>query len=374
MDVRKPMAARRQVALVAVVAVVLALVVGACAGGAASPAGSFGNTGGGAAAAPSGAARGNGGNNGGNGNDAGNGNEAGNGNGALGNDGGNGDGATSGNGNGNGSADGGDGGGGGQAAAFQDLVRLVYDGTMSIRVENLEEAVRAGRDAVLEAGGYIAASRQSTEETSATASVTYRIPADRWEPTLDALRGLGEHIGEEIASTEVTAQIVDLEARIRNLRVHEAGVQRLAEQATTFEDILDGQERLARVRQEIEQLDAQLASLENRADRGTLTVTYGTEVAAVAKAAEAVEASWDGPGEVSRATATLVGMLQSLASIGIWVGLVVLPAAAILLAVALAVRLVLRRTGLLERVALQPVQPMPAVQPAQPRDPGRPPA
>ena len=366
MDVRKPMAARRQVALVALVAVVLALVVGACASGAASPAGSFGNTGGGAAAAPSGPAGGNDGN-------AGNGNgNGGNGNGALDNGGGNGNGATSGNGSGNGSADGGDGGDGGRAAAFQDLVRLVYDGTMSIRVENLEEAVRAGRDAVLEAGGYIAASRQSTEETSATASVTYRIPADRWEPTLDALRRLGEHIGEEIASTEVTAQIVDLEARIRNLRVHEAGVQRLAEQATTFEDILDGQERLARVRQEIEQLDAQLASLENRADLGTLTVTYGTEVAAVAKAAEAVEAAWDGPGEVARATATLVGMLQSLASIGIWVGLVVLPAAVIFLAVALAVRLVVRRTGLLERVALQPVHPMPPVQPAQPRDPGRP--
>jgi Domain of unknown function (DUF4349) len=360
MDLHTSALARR---LLAILVIAVALVVSACASGAASPADN--GTNGGAAAASAAAAGGNGGNGG--RNDGAD-------NGANGN--GNGGDAGSGNGNGNAGtdegADGGSAGGGGQEAAFQDVVRLVYDGTMSVRVEDLEAAVRAGRDAVLEAGGYVAASRQSTEETSATASVTYRIPADRWEVTLDRLRGLGEHLGEEIASTEVTAQIVDLEARIRNLRVHETGVQRLADQATTFEDILDGQERLARVRQEIEQLDAQLANLENRADLGTLTVTFGTEVVAVAKAAEAAQAAWDGPGEIARATATLIGMLQSLASVGIWVGIVVLPALAILLAVALAVRLIVRRTGLLERVAVQPVHAGPPLPATQPIDRGAP--
>jgi hypothetical protein len=340
MDRITPLAPWRRVTLVAVV---LGLVLSAC--GSSGAASSTGNGGNGAAAATAPAA-GNGGNSG-NGNGAGNGANGG---------------ATSG--NGNEAPEDGGATGGGQAAAFQDLVRLVYDGTMSLRVEDLGAAVRAGRDAVLASGGYIAASRQSTEETSATASVTYRIPADRWEETLDTLRGLGEHVGEEIASTEVTAQIVDLEARIRNLRVHETGVQRLADEATSFEDVLNGQERLARVRQEIEQLDAQLANLDNRADLGTLTVTYGTEVVAVAKAAEAVKASWDGPGEVGRATETLVGMLQSVASIGIWVGIVVLPGVAILLAIALAVRLVMRRTRLLERVVVQPAS---SIDPRVPR-------
>jgi hypothetical protein len=57
-------------------------------------------------------------------------------------------------------------------------------------------------------------------------------------------------------------------------------------------------------------------------------------------------------------------MLQSVASIGIWVGIVVLPAVAILLAVALAVRFVMRRTRLLDRVAVQPAS---AVDPRVPR-------
>jgi hypothetical protein len=332
MDLRTPLTLRRRLAF----ALVFALVVAACASGAASPAG---NGAMGGASAPAAAAPSAGGNNAGPDNGGNNGNAA-----------------PEGNGNGTPDGTGGET-GSGETAAFQDLVRLVYDGTMRLRVEDLEAAVRAGRDAVLAAGGYIAASRHSTEETSETASVTYRIPADRWEETIELLRGLGDQIGEEINSTEVTAQIVDLEARLRNLRVHEAGVQRLAAEATTFEDILDGQERLARVRQEIEQLDAQLASLENRADLGTLTVTFGTEAQAVTRAAEVVAAGWDGQGEVARATATLVGMLQSLASIGIWLGIVLLPLFALLLALALVARLVVRRTRLLDRLATQPIDP-----------------
>jgi hypothetical protein len=256
-----------------------------------------------------------------------------------------------------GGGDGGNGNGGGSAGgngAFRDLARIVYTGSLSLRVENLEAAVRAGRDVVLAAGGYVGSSRQTTDEEHATASVTYRIPSDKWEPTLDALRQLGSPLGEEIDSAEVTGQIVDLQARIKNLRVSEAAIQAIAEKAATFEEILEGQARLSSVREEIEQLDAQLANLEAQADLGTLTVTYGTEVTAITKAVE--EARWDAGGEVARATATLVDMLQVLASLGIWFGIVWVPVLVVLLAIAMAVRLVLRRTGLLDRVT-EPVRP-----------------
>jgi hypothetical protein len=238
--------------------------------------------------------------------------------------------------------------GSGTNGAFRDLARIVYTGSLSLRVDDLDTAVRSARDTVVAAGGYVGASRQSANDEHRTASVTYRIPAAVWEETLDALRGLGSLLDEEISSSEVTGQIVDLQARIRNLRVSEAAIQAIAEKAASFDEILEGQARLSSVRDEIERADAQLANLEAQADLGTLTVTFGTDVVAVARAVE--EARWDAGGEVARATDTLVQMLQGLASFGIWFGIVWLPVIVILLAVAIAVRVVLRRTGLVARL------------------------
>ncbi len=264
-------------------------------------------------------------------------------------------------GNGNGSNAGGGEGGNGSAevpnGAFRDLAKIVYTGSMSVQVPDLLAAVRSGRDTVLRAGGYISGSRQSNDGERSTASVTYRIPSDAWEPTLDALRGLGELIDEEIGSTEVTGQIVDLEARVRNLRIKEASVQAIAEQASAFEDILEGQERLSEVRGQIEQLEAQRVNLEDAAALGTMTVTYGTEVKAVVAAAEEAK-TWNPGEEVGRATNTLVVGLQALSTAGIWFGIVWLPLLLFIGAVALVGRAVMRRSGLLTR--LDPNLPGPA--------------
>jgi hypothetical protein len=264
-------------------------------------------------------------------------------------------------GTGNGSNSGGDGGNGQTAelpnGAFRDLAKIVYSGTMSVQVTDLLDAVRAGRDTVLRAGGYISGSRQANDGERSTASVTYRIPSDAWEPTLDALRGLGELIGEEIGSTEVTGQIVDLEARVRNLRIKEASVQAIAEGATAFEEILEGQERLSEVRGQIEQLEAQRVNLEDAAALGTLTVTYGTEVKAVVAAAEEAK-TWNPGEEVGRATNTLVVGLQALSTAGIWFGIVWLPLLLFIGALFVVGRAVMRRSGLLTR--LDPNLPGPA--------------
>jgi hypothetical protein len=224
-------------------------------------------------------------------------------------------------------------------------------------VTDLLAAVRAGRETVLRAGGYVSGSRQSNDGERSTASVTYRIPSDTWEPTVDALRGLGELIGEEIGSTEVTGQIVDLEARVRNLRIKEASVQAIAEGATGFEEILEGQERLSEVRGQIEQLEAQRVNLEDAAALGTMTVTYGTEVKAVVAAAEEA-ATWNPGEEVGRATNTLVVGLQALSTAGIWFGIVWLPLLLFVGAIVLIGRAVMRRSGVLTR--LDPNLPGPA--------------
>jgi hypothetical protein len=228
-------------------------------------------------------------------------------------------------------ADGGSGGGAPQAAASPgsaapdgvgavDDAKIIRTGTMDLQVEDVPAAIRTARDAIRTLGGYIGASSTRNDGEQPYAEITYRIPADRWEEALDALRGLNGQtkkvVGEETQSVEVTGQVLDLEARIRNLRASEVALQAIAADATRISDILEVQNQLTSVRGQIEQLEAQLGDLEDRAG-----------------------------------FATLISVLQAIAGAGIWIAIVWLP---MILVAAIVVGLfvwALRRLGVLRREA-----------------------
>ncbi|HEV8490322.1 MAG TPA: DUF4349 domain-containing protein [Candidatus Limnocylindrales bacterium] len=233
----------------------------------------------------------------------------------------------------------------GDTAAFRDDAKIIRNGSLSLRVEDLDAAVRAGRDAIRAIGGYVGASRQANNGDNSVASIAYRIPAARWDDALDTLRQLGTVLSEETDAVEVTGQIVDLEARIRNLRASETALQKIAAGATKVTDVLEVERRLTEVRGQIEQLDAQRADLEDRAGYGTLTVTYGIQVVAVTEAAK----GWDPATEVDRATGSLIEILQALTTAGIWFAIVWVPILLTIGLVAAAVVFVLRRLGVMRR-------------------------
>jgi uncharacterized protein DUF4349 len=235
--------------------------------------------------------------------------------------------------------------GNGSNGAFKDDAKIVRTGDLQLRVKDLDAALNAGRDAVRTTGGYVGASRQTNNGDNSVASVTYRIPAARWEEALAALRKLGTVLGEETNAVEVTGQIIDLQARIANLRASETALQGIAAKATKIADVLEVEQRLTEVRGQIEQLDGQRALLEDQAGLGTLTVTYGLQINAVTEAAK----GWDPGDEAGRATATLLDVVQSITSAGIWFAIVWLPILLMLGLIALAVVYVLRRLGILAR-------------------------
>jgi len=232
--------------------------------------------------------------------------------------------------------------------AIRDETKVVYTGSLQLVVEDVDAALVRASGLVRGAGGYVAASERTSDGDNPVATITYRIPAERWESVIEQLRALGQKVaGERTSAVEVTGQLVDLEARIRNLRATEAALQAILSRAERIADILEVQRELTTVRGEIEQLDAQRASLEDQATYGTLAVTYGMELVAVVEASK----EWDPAGEVDRAVASLMSVLQGLATVGIWFAIVWLP---ILLAAAVAiaaVMLIVRRISALRATA-----------------------
>ena len=244
---------------------------------------------------------------------------------AVGNSSGSGGQATDGESGTGGSAGGGvdDGGQIADAAARPPELLIIRTGQLEIVVPNLDAATSAADERVAAVGGYVSSSEQSAAGPDANASVVYRIPADRWTDALGAIRGLATETRHAQVQTEaVTNQVVDLGARIANLRVSEAALQAIMAKAAKISEVLDVQSKLTDVRGEIEQLVAEKASLENRASFGTLTVVFTLPAKT---ATEVVKRGWDPATDVDRASGALLGIGQTAATVGIWFGIVGLP-------------------------------------------------
>ncbi|HET7026529.1 MAG TPA: DUF4349 domain-containing protein [Candidatus Limnocylindrales bacterium] len=247
-------------------------------------------------------------------------------------------GSTGGGGNGSGTGNGGN-----PQQAPVDGAKIVKTGSMSVQVADLDAAVAKAHDAIVAMGGYVGQSRQTNDGDRPTATVAYRIPADRWDAALGSFRGLATKVvSEQTDAVEVTGQLIDLNARIDNLRASEKALQSILEKATKVQDILDVEARLSDVRGQIEQLDAQRAHLADQAALGTLSVTYSLPIVAVTEAAK----GWDPGAEVDRATASLVDLLQAGAGAGIWFGIVWIPVLLFLGIVIAIILFVVRRLGI----------------------------
>jgi hypothetical protein len=259
--------------------------------------------------------------------------------------------------------DGGD--GGGDVVGAVDDARIVRTGTMQLEVKDVPQAVATARTRSRAMGGYVGASNTSNDGDQPVAQITYRIPVDRWEDALAALRNLNGQttkvVVEQTEAVEVTGQIVDLEARIRNLRASETALQAITAKAVRISDVLEVQQQLTGVRGEIEVLTGQLVELTNRADLATLSVIFGVPVVAV----EVAQKGWDATAVVDEASASMVGILQGLASAGIWFAIVWLPILIVLGVLGAIVVWFLRRTGMVRR----PAPPTPPVAPAPPAAP-----
>jgi hypothetical protein len=129
-------------------------------------------------------------------------------------------------------------------------------------------------DATLIAGRYGGFVTSSTESGSRAnrGSLTLRVPAVRFEQALADVRGLGEVRSQTISGEDVSADFVDLEARLTTWRSQEAVLLRLMDRATTIEGTLRVQRELQDVQYRIEQIRGRLRVLEDRTALGTIVV------------------------------------------------------------------------------------------------------
>ena len=241
-------------------------------------------------------------------------------------------------------------GGGGDQAPGQAITGplVIHTGSLAMEVVDLRAAIDQATAVVTGLGGQVAASHEENFDGEQSASVTFRIPAPSWTQAVSGIRAVAAKVvSEDTDAEDVTAQVIDLDARIANLRVSETALQQIMTQATTIPDVLNVQEELTSVRGEIESMTAQRDHLADQAALGTLEVHFNVPTVQSALAT----GGWDLGREVDRALAALVRVGQGLASLGIWVLVVIVP---LLIPVLIAIWIGLR---LRRRIGSRPEQP-----------------
>jgi hypothetical protein len=212
---------------------------------------------------------------------------------------------------------------------------IVKTGSLTLQVRAIDPALAEATNLVSALGGYASGSDRTGDGDRLEATITFRIPAAKWEEAFVRLRALaGKVLAEHSETDDVTGQVVDLGARIRNLGATESALQAIMDRAGTIKDVLAVQQELTAVRGQIEELTAQKSHLEEQAALSTLAVTFSMQPEPVLAEQQA---RFDPGAEAERASASLVSVLQEVATAGIWFGIVWLP---ILLALAFVVGVV----------------------------------
>jgi uncharacterized small protein (DUF1192 family) len=146
--------------------------------------------------------------------------------------------------------------------------------TASVTIVTKEfDATRAAMERLVrQHGGYLANLNVSGQSgTGRALTATLRAPADRLDSLLAELKRLGRVEAESQAGEEITQQYVDLAARLKNARVTEQRLaQILAQRTGKVADVLEVEREIARVRGEIERMDAQRKTMENQVSFATV--------------------------------------------------------------------------------------------------------
>ncbi len=140
-------------------------------------------------------------------------------------------------------------------------------------------------------GGYIAgtdaqAKPLGTDQTSPirTGVINFMVPAAHFDATIDELAKIGDVQGEHITGTDVSAQYVDLRARLANAEAQLNAMRALLTNAKSINDIIAVQNQIGQITGQIEQLKGQIKYLDDNTSYSSVAVTL-SEAGAPAQSA-----------------------------------------------------------------------------------------
>lgn len=225
---------------------------------------------------------------------------------------------------------------GASKAAMKRMV--ITTANISLEVKNLNETYKALRGIAVKGNGYITQSNMNLTEGEKTGTMTIRLPVTGYEQALEEIRKLGKILSNEETGDDVTEEYVDLQSRIKNLRIEETTFQTLMKNVKKMQDIITIEEQLGRIRGEIEQVTGRMKFLNNQVSLSTINITYSEPVPSVKKVID-----WDVSRSASGAWNALTAIGRAIVTAVIWILIVFIPIGLVLFVIYKIIRRVMRK-------------------------------
>ncbi len=211
-----------------------------------------------------------------------------------------------------------------------DISKIIRDGTMSIQVakDGFSKGFAAVTRIAQNNGGFVLSSQIRGQRRG---TLVLRIPAKRFDDAMLALRDIGVVQAQSITGKDVTAQFIDLQARLRNAIGQRTVLRDLMAQATTIQETITVQNRLSNVELQVEQIQGQLNFIEDQVAEATVRVELNEKDTAQLQQEDEVEnpslgGAWDRSiqGFLNVVSAVVIGLgyLLPLAGLALLVWLI----------------------------------------------------
>ena len=168
------------------------------------------------------------------------------------------------------------GGGGfaGSAHALQTARRQVIStAEITLSVSVVQTAIDQTQSAVVGMGGFVERLSSSGGPRRQRANMTIRVPQAQFFSAISRIEALGVVQSRNLGAEDVSAQFIDLEARLKSSLREEESLLGLLERTQSVAEVLAIERELFRVRAEIERAQGQLNFIERRVDLATIDLT-----------------------------------------------------------------------------------------------------
>jgi predicted house-cleaning noncanonical NTP pyrophosphatase (MazG superfamily) len=175
--------------------------------------------------------------------------------------------------------------------------RMVKNGNLSIRVDDAEWSADEIDRIATRLGGFTASrtisdqgisplvmmqNTQTSPDTKESGpgnvrsgTVVIKVPSEKFAEAQSSIKGIAKVvISESSSASDIMAQFVDLEARLKNKYAEEASFTKILDTNTgKVSDVLEVTREISNVRGEIEQLETQKKYMESQTDMAELSIS-----------------------------------------------------------------------------------------------------
>jgi PKD repeat protein len=151
---------------------------------------------------------------------------------------------------------------------------VIRNGNLQLVVDDITAVMTKITNLVSSYNGFIVNSNVQESNSRLIGNISFRVPAEKFENTLAALRAMAVDVKlENTSGQDVTQEFTDLTSSLRNLEAAEQQLLKIMDKADKVSDVLAVEQQLIQTRGQIEQTKGRMQYLQQSAAMSLISVT-----------------------------------------------------------------------------------------------------